>query len=319
MSSNTLTVVGHENAQALLAQLEAHTLLFVGPAGVGKRSTAYWLAARANCTNSQTDRPCGQCSSCQLFLAGQHPDYREVSPQQTTKSGRLSRRPSIGIGQLVPRDGASDVEPLSTWLEQRPRFAKRVAVIVGADALTDEAANAFLKVLEEPPSYATIVLTATSSDNVLPTVVSRATPVRFGALSQANLNTLSDSLNNDKFQHPLLRLGRARDVYAHAQRSEDIATLIKVVEDYVEALSDSLEHAFIQADLLEKAWSSADQAIAVVDLLRAKLSTWTPATHAPALHQVDACAEALESYATASLAVQCLTLELRNITKMHMK
>ncbi|MEM6431360.1 MAG: hypothetical protein AAF708_19135 [Deinococcota bacterium] len=315
--ANTLTIVGHADAQALLATLAAHTLLFTGPPGVGKRSTAYWLAARYNCTAAQADRPCGTCPSCQLFLAGQHPDYREVRPQQTTKSGRLSRRPIISIGQLVPRDSSGDTEPLSTWLEQRPRFARRVAVIVSADTLTDEAANAFLKLLEEPPSYATIVLTASSGDSVLPTVVSRATPLRFGALQQADLDTLasaslaSDSLAHSTFQHPLTRLGRARDVYIQTQQPEEVGTLVKGVDDYVEALSGSLEQAFVQADMLEKAWSSPDQAIAVVDLLRAKLSTWPPTPRAQALSHVDACAEALESYATASLAVQCLTLNLR--------
>jgi hypothetical protein len=163
--------------------------------------------------------------------------------------------------------------------------------------------------LEEPPSYAAIVLTATSSDAVLPTVVSRATPVRFGALKQAELTQLS----TDTFQHPLLRLGRARDVYIQARHAEDTTALVNVVDDYVEALSDSLEQAFVQADMLEKAWSSPNQAIAVVDLLRATLSTWPPTTRALALSHVDACAEALESYATASLAIQCLTLELRQI------
>jgi hypothetical protein len=310
LTLSPLTVIGHEDAQHTLAQLASHTLLFTGPHGVGKRTTARWHAARLNC--SSTPAPCGQCPSCQLFLAGEHPDYREVSAQAKTSTGRISRRPVITIGQLVPPEkDKNDETPLSTWLQQRPRFKMRVAVIDGADLLTQEAANAFLKILEEPPSYATIVLTAPSADAVLPTIVSRSTQVRFGALSPAELRHVSDG----QFDHPLLHLGRASDVAAHAQQGDAVDALVKVVDDYVQALKGSLEEAFQQADALEKAWSNAEQTIAVPDVLRAALRPLGKTVHANALPLIDACEDALSRYASPSLAVQVLTLELRRIVK----
>lgn len=187
----------------------------------------------------------------------------------------------------------------------------RVAVIDGADLLTQEAANAFLKILEEPPSYATIVLTAPSADAVLPTIVSRSTQVRFGALSPEELTHVSDG----QFDHPLLHLGRASDVAAHAEQGDAVATLVQVVDDYVQALSGSLEDAFQQADALEKAWSNAEQTIAVPDVLRAALRPLGKTVHANALPLIDACEDALSRYASPSLAVQVLTLELRNVIK----
>ena len=187
----------------------------------------------------------------------------------------------------------------------------RVAVIDGADTLKVEAANAFLKILEEPPSYATIILTAPSADAVLPTIVSRSTQVRFGALSPAQLKDVSDG----QFDHPLLHLGRASDVAAHAQDSDAVDTLVQVVADYVRALSKSLEDAFQQADALEKTWSNAEQVIAVPDILRAELSQLDRGVYARALPLIDDCEAALSRYASPSLAVQVLTLELRDIIK----
>ena len=311
LTLSPLTVIGHEDAQHTLSQLASHTLLFTGPHGVGKRTTARWHAARLNCSGDVP--PCGTCPSCRLFLANEHPDYREVSASAKTSTGRISRRPMITIGQLVPRDkDKNDGEtPLSTWLQQRPRFKVRVAVIDGADMLTQEAANAFLKILEEPPSYATIILTAPSADAVLPTIVSRSTQVRFGALSPAQLKDVSDG----QFDHPLLHLGRASDVAAHAQDSDAVDTLVQVVADYVRALPKSLEDALQQADALEKTWSNAEQVIAVPDILRAELSQLDRGVYARALPLIDDCETALSRYASPSLAVQVLTLELRDIIK----
>jgi hypothetical protein len=312
LTLSPLTVIGHEDAQHTLAQLASHTLLFTGPHGVGKRTTARWHAARLNC--SSTPAPCGQCPSCKLFLANEHPDYREISTRATTGKGHRSRNPIISIRQMVPRKENTKEENenvLSRWLEQRPRFKMRVGVIVDAHLLTQDAANTFLKILEEPPSYATIVLTAPSADAVLPTIVSRSTQVRFGALSPAELRHVSDG----QFDHPLLHLGRASDVAAHAEQGDAVDALVKVVDDYVQALKGSLEEAFQQADALEKAWSNAEQTIAVPDVLRAALRPLGKTVHANALPLIDVCEDALSRYASPSLAVQVLTLELRRVVK----
>jgi hypothetical protein len=297
--------LGHDAALALLRCLASQTLLFVGPERVGRRLAARWYAAWLNCEAGGQlgggDEPCGSCGSCRAMLLGSHPDYRELAPELTTRTGRHSRRPQIRLGDLVPREGGNP-EPLSSWLEARPRARARVGVIDQAEALGEGAANAFLKFLEEPPSYARIVLIAPSPQAVLATIASRSTVVRFGAL---DLSLLAPG-----FDHPLARLGRPGDI-GRAETEE--GGVLETVDSYLLSLPKGLDEALGGADLLEKRWSAGGEAVA--EVLRARLATWPPAAYAAALEAVERCEGALEVYAAAPLAVQVLTLELRDLAR----
>jgi DNA polymerase-3 subunit delta' len=118
-----------------------------------------------------------------------HPDYLEVAPETETKSGRKARQQQIRLEQIAPReDGESS---LLDWLATYPRYRAKVGVIDSAHLLNESAANALLKVLEEPPSYARLVLIAPSRELVLPTLVSRSMEIAFGPLPEATLHPLS--------------------------------------------------------------------------------------------------------------------------------
>lgn len=294
-------LIGHEQVQALLHDLRSHTLLFIGPPRVGRRLVAHWYAALLNCRQPER-APCGVCESCRLFEADAHPDYRELAPISETKTGRRSRRPQLRIGDLVRREDGPE-NPLSSWLETRPRFSKRVGVIDGADTLSEGAANAFLKFLEEPPSYAVIILIAPSVGSVLPTIVSRSTPVRFGAVD-ASIATPEP--------HPAARLGRAGELLTAAAYPEAFSAQLSVVHSYLLALEKGLEEALEKADALEKAWSE-EAHFGVAELLRARLSEWPSGAYAAGVSALERCEAALEAYAAPSVAVQVLTLELREI------
>lgn len=297
-----LTVVGHEGPKQVLRTLTAHTLLFSGPAGVGRRQVARWHAARLNCSQNGPE-PCERCESCSLFLAERHPDYFEVGPNTLTKTGKSSRRPEIRISQLVPRPGEEDVDPpLSRWLEARPQFKRRVGVIDSADTLNRNAANAFLKTLEEPPAHATIILIAPSPGSVLSTVASRSAPVRFGtvALPQSS--------------HPAARLGRLGDLRRKEADPEAFEAADRVLQDYVNTLPKGLEAAFEAADALEKLWLSVTP-FDLTDLLLARFSIWPPAQYRAASEALARFEAALTAYAAAGLAAQVLTLELRDIVR----
>lgn len=298
-----LDVVGHEGAKQALRELSSHTLLFVGPSGVGRRHVARWYAALRNCQNSGNE-PCGSCESCRLFLEDAHPDYREIGPSLMTSSGRANRRPEIRIGQLVARSGGDD-DPLSSWLELRPQFSSRVAVIDQADTLTVSAANSFLKFLEEPPSYAVIILIAPSSQSVLATIASRSTLVRFGTV------TLDAAPTNAPALSRLGRYGLMQQLNAHP---DAYASLTERIDSFVLALPKSLEQAFEEADALEKAWTQ-ETTFDVTELLTARFSDWPPAQYAAAVNALNKCDEALSAYASPSLALQVFTLELREIVK----
>ncbi len=293
------TLFGHEAAREVLRGLTSHTLLFVGPPRVGRRQVARWYAQRLNCQNPGVE-PCGQCESCRLFLAGEHPDYREIAPVLETRSGRRSRRPLLRIGDLVRReDGAEN--PLGPWLEARPRFHRRVGVIDGAETLSEGAANAFLKFLEEPPSYAVIILIAPSVASVLPTLVSRSVPIRFGAV---------DAPVALPEPHPAARLGRVGELLEAAAQADAFSAQLNVVHTYLLALEKGLEDALEGADALEKAWSE-DHPFSIPDLLRARFSAYPPQVYADALAALGRCEDALAAYAAPGIAVQVMTLELR--------
>ena len=292
-----LQVRGHDRPLAVLRSVESGSLLFVGPDGVGRRRAARWLAARLNCLNPSTQSPCGRCESC-LRFAHEHPDYREISARTATRTGRRNYRGEIVISQLVPREDA-DEEPLSRWLERRPAYRRRVGVIDGADRLNQYAANSFLKMLEEPPSWAVVVLVAPSTQAVLPTLVSRCTVVRFGAVDTGDLGFPG---------HPAHRLGRPGPLLdPPAQTDEALAT----VRSFVDALGGDLESAMAAADELAKLWSQAQEGIDVSELLREELRDLPEEVRVRADDLVLATFDAIASFSPAQLAVRVLLLELR--------
>jgi len=180
-----MQILGHERILKLLPRLRAQTFLFTGPEGVGRRRVAKWFAAGLNCTRGVP--PCGNCASCRLEP---HPDYFEIAPQSETKTGRKARVPQIRLEQIAPREGSEEVSLLD-WIATYPRYKAKIVVIDGAHWLGEPAANALLKVLEEPPAYARLILIAPSRELVLPTLVSRSLEVGFAPLPQTVLQSLS--------------------------------------------------------------------------------------------------------------------------------
>lgn len=142
-----------------------HALLFSGPRGVGKFSTALLFAAAALCPQGEPDG----CASCRKVAAGVHPDLHVLEPEGL----------SIRVEQ---------VRRLEAELSGKAVESTSKAVIVDeADAMTREAANAFLKTLEEPSPHTYIVLVCESKENLLATVVSRCREIRFTALGRRDL------------------------------------------------------------------------------------------------------------------------------------
>ncbi|MEZ0347197.1 MAG: DNA polymerase III subunit delta' [Thermus sp.] len=158
-------IIGHEAVLALLPRLAAHTLLFSGPEGVGRRTVARWYALGLN--RGFPPPPLAE-----------HPDLLEVGPKERGLRGEKEVR-------------LEEVEPLFDWFATHPRERVKVAILDAAHLLTEAAANALLKLLEEPPSYGRIVLIAPSRDTLLPTLASRALEVPFGPVPEEKLLSLT--------------------------------------------------------------------------------------------------------------------------------
>jgi DNA polymerase-3 subunit delta' len=165
-------VVGHDEAVAMLKEAVAgervtHAWLFTGPPGIGKLHTARVFAAALNCPAGGD----GTCDTCRRILRGVHPDVHLIVPEGDN---------------LLVEDVRAVREEASRTHHEAPIG---VFILDEADRLTEAAANALLKVLEEPPPGVVFVLVARSPEALVDTVPSRARTLPFVSLSLAELTT----------------------------------------------------------------------------------------------------------------------------------
>ncbi len=191
-----MDIVGHDQ---IVARFEhavregrlATTYLFVGPGGVGKRLFARRLAECLFCSQSDDTvlQACGECESCHLMRAGNHPDLHEIDLPIDEKTKQKKRtlllRQFVGDREHRNREGLCHDIALKPFLASR-----RVAVIDHADTLNEETANALLKTLEEPPPHSLLILLGTSETRQLPTIRSRAQIMRFAPLQPAQIERI---------------------------------------------------------------------------------------------------------------------------------
>ncbi len=152
--------MGHEWAVELLKRSlaegrVAHAYLLLGPPRIGKRTLALNFAQALNCQAQAQDRPCGQCLSCQKIDHGTHPDVRLVE----------------GEGGTLKIDQIREVQREASFSTHEGRW--KVYILCQMERATTEAANCLLKTLEEPPAQVVLILTATTGEALLPTIVSR--------------------------------------------------------------------------------------------------------------------------------------------------
>ena len=160
----------------------SHAYLFAGPRNCGKTTTALAFASALNCADPTTEGDaCGLCMSCLRIQAGNDADVQSISPEkdQTT------------IDQMREMIRSLNYAPLSGKY--------RVFIIEQADTLNPSSENCILKILEEPPPYAVLILLSSNPNSLLPTIRSRCRVVRFSRASSsqiedilANISSLSD-------------------------------------------------------------------------------------------------------------------------------
>ncbi|MCI8400799.1 MAG: DNA polymerase III subunit delta' [Lachnospiraceae bacterium] len=182
----------------------SHAYILTGEAGMGRKTLARAFAMTLLCEKDgpMAQKPCGKCHSCVQFLSDNHPDVIYVTHEKT----------GIGVDDIrVQVNGTVQIRPYSS--------AYKVYIIDEAQKMTAEAQNALLKTLEEPPSYAVILLLTTRADSFLPTILSRCITLKLKPLYDDVIRTyLTDKLGVPRSEAEICtafargNLGRAMEI-----------------------------------------------------------------------------------------------------------
>jgi DNA polymerase-3 subunit delta' len=228
-------ITGQHRAVAFLKKVAesdriAPAYLFTGIQGIGKTTTAMAFALLLNCAGPVDGDGCMRCGSCKKTINKNHPDLFIIKPDRERKG--------IGINQIreINRD-----------LAFPPAIGRyRIMIIYPAERMTDEAANAFLKTLEEPPPRNIFILNVRDPKELLPTIVSRCQKVPFKPLPTSDtVNLLTKEMDIDKERATIVaRLSEGSPGRASKLAGEDLFTLrarwLSMLDDIVNKPYDGL-------------------------------------------------------------------------------
>ena len=203
--------LGHEEVDAFLDSClrgRVPALLFTGPAGAGKEYTAVDFARRLCCTRDPKCRLEGDlCESCRSALSLEHPGIHLAYPTPSQGTGEKEGDDEADIGKILEekRQDVFSVPAFSKKVSVRIARARAVIrranskpfgspynvfIFANAHAMREEAQNALLKLVEEPPAHCVLILITPNPDTILPTIRSRCQRVRFSQLSDEVVKAL---------------------------------------------------------------------------------------------------------------------------------
>ncbi len=269
---------GHEELRAHLARRAADgtlpaSLLLQGPRGVGKQRLALWLAQTLLC--ERVPRPCGSCRNCKYSRSLTHPDLHWYFPRPRLKDAdpdladvrddhREAIAERVANGGLYPPTPGTDgiyvatVRAIVQEAAISPAIASRKVFVIGeADRMVPQegseyAANAFLKLLEEPSQNTNLILTSSEPGSLLPTIRSRTVTVRVPLLSESAVRGfLADPLAaaavgaagvGDSIDRVILAAGAPGNLLGDESRGRALTAARRLLEA-ARAKNDSVRHA----------------------------------------------------------------------------
>ena len=343
----TWDIIGQERAVAVLrraveneAQL-AHGYLLVGPERVGRATTARRFAQALNCT-SEDEHPCGECRSCRLIAEDKHPDVERLGVGGVCEESEHRDHSADGSRDIR----ICQVRRLQRVVSRTPFEARyRVIIVDPADALTREAANAFLKTLEEPPPHVVLLLITAREEALPETVRSRCRRLAFsGVPREAIESALRERWGVEPEQAArLARLAQGRLGWAVATL-EDERLLIdreRTIDDIESVLAGAFSERFEYAaslgarfprdpgtvraalevwrdwwrDLLLTAAGREELVVAAerLDTLRSQAAQYGVGGAVQALRAISNGRRHLEEHASPTLALEAMLLELPSV------
>ncbi len=290
-------LIGHQVARHRLSRALARgklpqVLAITGPAGVGKQRLALWLAQLAVCERPDSE-PCGSCRHCRLVLGLGHADVHWIVPIPRPRASDHDKQVDEAAEAIAavmeerrtkplytPADGMANHTMATVRLIQRRAAltsvegGRRIFIIGEADRLVSqeaspEAANALLKLLEEPPPGMLFLLTTTDAGRLLPTIRSRVVPLRLDPLPDAEVReflrerlrpALAEAALDDRVALAAGSIGTA------LQEGDDMSRARRAAAQLLEAVlagpGPRLESALRQAP-----WSARGEFTAMLDAL----------------------------------------------------
>ncbi len=225
-------IIGHKRSIQILKnriKLDkiSHSYLFTGKEGTGKKLTAIAFSKAISCINlSKEQNPCNQCSACLKFEKGISADFNIIAPLDTV----------IKIEQIRELKKNIYLKPLEN--------NKKIYLIDDADKMTIEASNSLLKILEEPPIFAVLILITAFPDAILPTIFSRCCPVPFKPLSiedQREILLENSSLEKNQLDNFIrLSYGSPGKVLSLVNNQQKMATISQYIDSLVQIRPEEL-------------------------------------------------------------------------------
>lgn len=234
-----------------------HAYLFAGPRGVGKTSIARIFAKALNCSNPKDFEPCGKCSNCVDIKAGTHIAVREIDGASNNSVDNV--RELVDSFRVMP---PKDVN-------------YKIYIIDEVHMLSNQAFNALLKSLEEPPQKTVFILATTEINKIIPTVISRCQRFDFRSMSQdkllEGLNTIVKA-EKLKIDSEALRMiarladGSMRDAQSLLERVISFSDKKITIEDASQALG-AVDRVFLEKLISTIVLKNSEELFLLIDEL----------------------------------------------------